>query len=89
MTAFTPEQEKDIAYYEAHFDQWLADIAYRNKHVVIANQQTQGVFDEFATALDFATDHFQAGKFLIQEIIDPNDRVSTTGFKYPLNDANT
>ena len=71
-------QQANLDFFYANKDKWLQDIAYRNKHVVIAEQKAQGVFDEFATALDFATSYFVYGEFLIQEVYNEEDRIPST-----------
>ena len=69
----TKEQEKNIKYFEDNLHLWLEDIAYKHKHVVIANKKVQGVFDSFSDALSCATAHFFPGEFVIQQVIDENE----------------
>ena len=75
---FTPEQDKDYEFFKANLDKWMDDIAYRDKHVVIANQKVQGVFDEFSTAYQFADFRFDGGYYIIQEVTDYEDRMPST-----------
>lgn len=77
------EQLRDSKFFDANFEKWHKDIAYRHKHVVIANQKVQGVFDEFSTAIQFAGSKYEGGKFIVKEVRHPDDMgFSTTGFKY-------
>ena len=79
----TPEQTKDYEFFQANLDKWMDDIAYRGKHVVIANQKVQGVFDEFSTAYEFAAFRFVGGYFIIQEVTDYKDRNFSTHYSLP------
>ena len=75
-TEITPEMRKNLDFFKEHLDEWLKDVAYRRKHVVVADQEVKGVFDEFSTALDNAAGRFTAGEFIIQEVIGENERIS-------------
>ena len=72
----TSEMRKNLDFFKSNLDVWLKDIAYRHKHVVIADQEVKGVYDEFSTTLDYAAGRFVAGEFIIQEVIGENERIS-------------
>ena len=63
------EMEKNFEYFEANLEKWLADDLYRHKHVVIADEEVKKVFDDFAKAWLFASQHLTLGEFIIQEVI--------------------
>lgn len=72
---FSPEMRRNLDFFEEHLDEWLKDIAYRHKHVIIADQEVKGVHDEFSTALDNAAGRFDAGEFIIQEVIGEDEQI--------------
>ena len=72
----TPEMKKNLDFFKGKLDVWLKDVAYRHKHVVISDQEVKGVYDEFSTAFEYATVHFIAGDFVIQEVIGKDERIS-------------
>lgn len=78
---WTDEQENNSAFFKANLDKWLKDVAYKGKHVVIADQQVRGVYDTFSAAFQFAAFHYEGGRFIIQEVTDIVP-ISTTGLKY-------
>ena len=72
----TPEMKKNLDFFRKHLDEWLKDVAYRHKHVVIVNQEVKGVYDDFSTALEYAANLFVAGEFIIQEVIGEDEQIS-------------
>ena len=71
----TAEMEKNLKYFKEHLDTWLTDVAYRHKHVVIADQEVKGVFDDFPKALDYAAGRFVAGEFVIQHVMGADEQI--------------
>ena len=71
----TAEMEKNLKYFKEHLDTWLNNVAYRHKHVVIADQEVKGVFDDFPKALDYAAGRFVAGEFIIQHVIGADEQI--------------
>lgn len=72
----TPEMKKNLVYFKEKLDVWLEDVAYKHKHVVIADQEVKGVYDDFSTALEYAANLLVAGEFIIQEVIGEDEQIS-------------
>ena len=69
------EKERNIRFFEDNLASWLGDIAYRHKHVVVANCEVKGVFDNFSDALSYAAAHFPPEEFVIQQVIGEDEQV--------------
>ena len=69
------ERDKNLKFFRESLDGWLADIAYRRKYVVIANQEVKAVHDSFPDALAFAAANLVRGEFIIQQVISKDERV--------------
>ena len=76
MAVFTEKQKACIVYFKQNIDTWLKDDLKKGKYVVIADEKTQGIYDSFGNAFDYAFANFKQGDFIIQEIFDKNDVVS-------------
>ena len=69
------ERDKNISFFKNNLNGWLADIAYKRKYVVIADQEVKAVHDSFSDALVFAAANLVRGEFIIQQVIGEDERV--------------
>jgi hypothetical protein len=76
VTDFTERQLKDIAYYKEHLSEFLENELMRYKHVIIADEKIQGVFDTIEAAIDYAINNYSAGEYIIQQIIDEKEIIN-------------
>ena len=72
---FTPEFKKNSEFFKKNLEKWHEQVAYKHKHVVIANQKVEYVSDNFSAALEFATAKFVPGKFIIQQVIREDELI--------------
>lgn len=69
------ERDKNISFFKENLSGWLADIAYKRKYVVIADQEVKAVHDSFPDALTFAAANLVRGEFIIQQVIGEDEQV--------------
>jgi hypothetical protein len=75
MQAPSPQQ-KNLDFFERELSRLLGDVVYKGKFVVIHDEQVKGAYDSFDTALSFAVSNFPANEFLVQQVIDENERIN-------------
>ena len=69
------EREKNMKFFEENLDDWLENVAYKHKHVIIFEQKVQKVFDKFSDALDYAVPRLPSGEFIIQHVIGKDEQI--------------
>jgi hypothetical protein len=76
MYEFTPQQQKDLAYFRANVLGWLEDNTLRFKHVIIAEEEIIKAFDGLDTAVKYAVDNCKKGEYIIQQVVNEDDIVN-------------
>lgn len=72
---WTETQKEDIKFYKENLDSLLANPLYRLKYVLIHGKEIAGFFDTFEAALTCAASKYQAGEYIIQQVISDKDVV--------------
>jgi len=69
-------KQKNITFFERELSQLLLNPIYKNKFVVIFNEQIVGSYDTFETALQFALSQYPSNEFIIQQVIDEKEQIN-------------
>ena len=67
---------KNLEFFKNELPKLLNDVAYKDKFVIIHDAKICGVFDSFDGAITEAVSKFQPTDFIIQQVIDENERVN-------------
>jgi hypothetical protein len=73
---WTEKQRQDIDFFNENIEKWTENPLYVAKFVVISAKEVKGFYDSFETALSSAVDNFNAGEYIIQQILPENDVVN-------------
>lgn len=68
--------KKNIEFFKRELPHLLNDVAYQGKFVVIHDAKISNVYDSFESALMFAVSKFPPNEFIIQQVIDENNRIN-------------
>lgn len=67
--ALTETQDINYKYFKDHLNEWLGDLAYKDKYVVIYEQKIQQIQDDFSQAFKYAISNFPREEFIIQQVV--------------------
>lgn len=73
MSDITKEQNLNLEFFNSKLNEWLEDVAYKNKFIVIEKQEVKAVFDSGSDAYKHAMQNLTQGDFIIKEIIKKED----------------
>lgn len=79
--------DKEIAYYQAHLDQWLRE--YPGKYVSIKEEEVLGFFDSRDEALTAAIDRFGIGSYLVRQVGEDSISYTNCAFDMGILHANS
>jgi hypothetical protein len=71
--------DQEIAYYQAHLDQWLKD--YPGKYVSIKGEEVVGFFNSRDEALTETVNRYGIGSYLIRQIGEGSISYINTAFE--------
>ena len=75
MSDITKTQKQDLQYFESRLNDWLGDVAYKGKFVVISKQEVQVIRDRAEDAYRYAVENLEPGQFIIKEIVSKEDSI--------------
>jgi hypothetical protein len=76
MYDLTQAQIKDLAYFDGHVEEFLADNNLRFKHVIIADCKIAETFDGLDLAVNYARDNLQRGEYIISQVVNDDEIVN-------------
>ena len=70
--SLTKTQNTNYKYFTENIDNWLKDLNYKDKYVVIHERKVQQVSADFVKVFEYAVATFPRDEFIIQQIVDEN-----------------
>ena len=76
MATMSEKQQKDFEYFSSNLPEFLKTPTLKNKFLVIKDKEIKNSFDTFDRAIEFAVSKFDDNEFIIQQVIDENDKIN-------------
>ena len=69
VMALSSKQKENYDYFLEHLKEWLDNVAYKDKYVVIYDKDIKYVQDDFTQAFKYGISHFPRKDFIVQQVI--------------------
>ena len=73
---WTERQKQDIDFFNENVEKWVTDPLLYQKFVVISDKTVVKCCDAFDAALRYAATTFDAGEYIIQQVLSDDEIVS-------------
>lgn len=73
---WTPDQKANLDFFKQKLPALLTDPIYKNKFVIIHQQELNGFYDSFEMALTVAVSKFPKHEFVIQQVISEDENIN-------------